>query len=127
MDFRRYIHSDIVVEEVLLTRATSKQAEDFKKILVDNINSGTRKMVVDLTSCEYIDSAFTGAIVVSLRTIAALGGDLRLVGLQPEVLKMFVLTRVVRQFDVFQTIDAAIESYRGQGIIGLRDKRLILH
>lgn len=126
MDFKRTIYEDIIVEEVLLNRATSKEAEDFKSRISKDIDSGTRKLIVDLSRCEFIDSTFTGSIVVSLRKVSALGGDLRLVGLNPGVVHMFELTRVIRQFDVFPALETAIQSYGGQGATGLRNSRLIL-
>ncbi len=125
-DFRREVYSDIVVEVVLAGRATSNEAEDFKNILSSDIDLGTRRLIVNLSACEYMDSAFTGAIVVSLRRISAVGGDLRLVGLQQGVRNMLELTRIIHQFDVFPNIEAAIESYGGQGSSGLRNNRLTI-
>jgi len=126
-NFERTVYSDIVVETVLLRRATSYEAETYKNILLQDINSGVRKLVVDLTCCDFLDSTFTGATIVSLRKIVAIGGDLRLVGLQPAVKNMFELTRVIRQFDLFQTVEAAVKSYADQDSLGLRNNRLLLH
>lgn len=102
---------DVVVETVNLTRATLKEAEEFKKTLVRDIEAGNRKIVVDLTSCEFIDSTFLGALVVSLKKITALGGDLKLVGFQPNVRSMFELTRMYRVFESFGATEKAVESF----------------
>ena len=61
--------------------------------------------------CEFIDSTFLGALVVSLKKITALSGDLRLVGFQPAVHSMFELTRMYRVFESFKTKDEAIRSF----------------
>jgi anti-anti-sigma factor len=111
MDFTREIYSDVVVEAVNLSRATLKEAEEFKRVLSAEIDRGTRKLIVDLSECEFIDSTFLGALVVSLKKITALGGDLRLVGFQPSVHSMFELTRMYRVFEAFPTRQAAVESY----------------
>jgi len=102
---------DVVVEIVNLTRATLREAEEFKKTLVEDIETGKRKIVVDLSSCEFIDSTFLGALVVSLKKITALGGDLKLVGFQPNVRSMFELTRMYRVFESFGTMEKAVESF----------------
>ena len=112
--FQEYIKEevgDVVVEKVNLSRATLKEAEDFKRTLVRDIESGKNRIVVDLADCEFIDSTFLGALVVSLKRITALGGDLKLVGFQPNVRSMFELTRMYRVFESFETKEEAVASF----------------
>jgi anti-anti-sigma factor len=112
--FQEYVKEevgDIVVEKVNLSRATLKEAEDFKGKLVKDMESGERRIVVDLSECEFIDSTFLGALVVSLKKITVLGGDIKLVGLQPNVRSMFELTRMYRVFEAFETKEEAIASF----------------
>lgn len=111
MDFIREAYGDVVVQIVNLSRATLREAEEFKKLLAAEIDKGTRRIVVDLSQCEFIDSTFLGALVVSLKKITGLGGDLRLIGFQPPVHSMFELTRMYRVFEAFPTKEAAVESY----------------
>ncbi len=112
MDFKREVHSDVVVEVVNLTRATLKEAEDFKYILSEDIEAGWRKIIVDLSVCEFIDSTFLGSLVVSLKKVTSFGGDLRLVGFQPAVHSMFELTRMYRVFESFESKQEAIKSFK---------------
>ncbi len=112
MDFIKEVKDDILIETVNLTRATLKEAEDFKETLNSDIDSGFKKIVVDLSQCEFIDSTFLGSLVVSLKKVSGLGGDLRLVGFQPAVHSMFELTRMYRVFQSFKTKEEAIESFK---------------
>ena len=112
MDFTKEKYDDILVEDVNLTRATLKEAEEFKLTLSQDIEEGARKIIVDLSQCEFIDSTFLGALVVSLKKITGLGGDLRLVGFQPAVHSMFELTRMYRVFESYKTKDEAIQSFK---------------
>ena len=125
-DFSRDVFLDIVVQTVNVARGTASEAVEFKRILESEIDSGVKKLIVNLSDCLFIDSAFTGAIVVSLRKISTVGGDLRLTGLQSAVKNVLELTRVIRQFDVFPTVEDAIASYGGQGSSGLRENRLTI-
>ena len=112
--FQEYVKEevgDVIVEKVNLTRATLKEAENFKGTLVKDIESGKKRIVVDLADCEFIDSTFLGALVVSLKKITALGGDLKLVGFQPNVRSMFELTRMYRVFESFETKEEALASF----------------
>lgn len=104
-------HNDVIVEIVDLNRATLKEADEFKQRLAENIENGYKKIVVDLTDCEFIDSTFLGALVISLKKLTSLGGDLRLVGFQPAVNSMFELTRMYRVFETFKTKEDAILSF----------------
>jgi anti-anti-sigma factor len=111
MDFSQEKHGIVLVEVVNITRATLKEAEDFKQVLLKDIELGWRKIVVDLTECEFIDSTFLGALVVSLKRITGLGGDLKLVGFQSAVSMMFQLTRMSRVFETFSSKEEAIKSF----------------
>ena len=111
MDFIQEKHGVVLVEVVNISRATMKEAEDFKQILLTDIEAGWRKIVVDLTDCEFIDSTFLGALVVSLKRITGLGGDLKLVGFQDAVNTMFQLTRMFRVFETFSTKEEAVKSF----------------
>lgn len=111
MDFAREVKGDVVLITVNLFRATLKEAEDFKSTLVKEIEDGARKIVVDLSYCEFIDSTFLGSLVVSLKKVTSMGGDLRLVGFQASVHSMFELTRMYRVFESFKTTDEAVNSF----------------
>jgi anti-anti-sigma factor len=112
--FQEYIKQEIgevVVEKVNLSRATLKEAEDFKRTLVKDIESGKKRIVVDLADCEFIDSTFLGSLVVTLKKITVIGGDIKLVGLQPKVRSMFELTRMYRVFESYETVEEAVSSF----------------
>ncbi len=111
MDYLQEIYEDVLVQVVDLTRATLKEAEEFKYTLTKNIEYGFRKIVIDLSSCEFLDSTFLGALVVTLKRVSALGGDVKLVGFHPTVHKMMEATRMHRVFETFPTKEAAIRSF----------------
>lgn len=111
MDFVKEKYGSVVVEVVNLNRATLKEADDFKKLLAKDIDEGGRFLVADLSRCEFIDSTFLGALVVTLKKVTALGGDLKLVGFQPAVHAMFELTRMFRVFETFSARQDAVNSF----------------
>lgn len=111
MDFVKERYGNITVEVVNLERATLKEAEDFKSILSRDVDEGARHLVADLSQCEFIDSTFLGSLVITLKKVTALGGDLKLVGFQPAVRSMFELTRMFRVFETYSTKEEAIKSY----------------
>jgi len=66
--------------KVNLVRANLEEADEFKNMLKKDIDSGQKKLVIDLSYCEFIDSTFLGTIVISLKKVTAVGGDIKLVG-----------------------------------------------
>ncbi|MGA7837623.1 MAG: STAS domain-containing protein [Ignavibacteriaceae bacterium] len=112
MDFTKEKYGDVLVEVVNLTRATLKEAEEFKLTLTQDIEEGAKKIVVDISECEFIDSTFLGSMVVSLKKITGIGGDLKLVGFQPAVHSMFELTRMYRVFESYKTKEEAVQSFK---------------
>jgi anti-anti-sigma factor len=111
MDYLQEVYEDVLVQVVDLTRATLREADEFKYTLTKSIEQGYRKIVVDLSECEFIDSTFLGAMVVSLKKVTAMGGDLRLVGFHPAVHSMMELTRMHRVFESYPNKEAAIKSF----------------
>ena len=104
-------HGSTILVVVDLEKATLIDAGELKTILFQIIESGWRKMIIDLTECEFIDSTFLGTIVISFKKITELGGKLRLVGVQSDVKSMFQLTRVNKIFEVFESREDALESF----------------
>jgi anti-anti-sigma factor len=109
-DFKKYLMDDIVIEKVNITRATYKEAGELKKILKEDINKGFKKIIIDLSMCEFLDSTFIGVLVLTLKEIAEVGGELRLV--QPPSLANTVLagTRTLELFNVLDTVEQATKS-----------------
>ncbi|MBI5730024.1 MAG: STAS domain-containing protein [Ignavibacteriales bacterium] len=106
------IIDDIIIEIVNLDRATLLEAEELKRQVNDKIDSGYRKVIIDLTSVEFLDSTFLGIIVNTLKKVAKLGGDLKLVGFKPNVRSMFELTRLFRVFESYSELQDAIKSFQ---------------
>ena len=117
MGFIQEKHGAIIVEAADIKRATMNEAEEFKKILIKDIELGWKRIIVDLSSCEFIDSTFLGTLVISLKKITGLGGDLKLVGIQSAVGTMFQLTKMNRIFELFETREEAIRSFTSVDLI----------
>ena len=111
MDFTVERIKDIMIVKVNFSRATLKESKDLKNILFDGIDIGERKIIVDLSMCEFVDSTFMGTLVVSLRKVSALNGDLKLVELHPSARSLFELARLFRIFETFNSREEAIESF----------------
>jgi anti-anti-sigma factor len=102
---------DIAIEIINMERATLGEADQLKKLINEKVDMGYRKIIVDLTTVEFVDSTFLGVIVGSLKKVVKLNGDLKLVGFKPSVRSMFELTRLFRVFETHTDLQEAIRSF----------------
>jgi len=56
------------------------------------ISSGTRKLILDLTHVEFVDSAGLGIIMRAFGEMEQVGGRLRIAGAKEQVLRLFEIT-----------------------------------
>jgi len=115
MNFKTEKFEDVVVIHVYLNRATLTKAVEFKEYINNEIKEGCSKIIIDLGFCEYIDSTFLGAIVSSLKKVASMNGDLRLVYNKEMPSLVFVITRMDKVFKVFSTVEEALASFNISG------------
>jgi anti-anti-sigma factor len=112
VDFITQKLDDIFIVEVNFTRATLKEANELKTILFNAIDNGERKIIVDLSQCEFIDSTFMGTLVISLRKVNACQGDLKLIELHPSARSLFDLAKMFRIFESYTSIAEARKKYK---------------
>lgn len=113
MEFNADTYGDIQVVNVYLKRATLKDAMSFRDFIMDLVKKGNLKFIVDLSTCEYIDSTFLGALVSSLKKIASIRGDLQLVYNNKNSTIVFEMTSMNRVFKIHQTLEDALDSLGG--------------
>ena len=69
--------------------------------------SRTGELVLDLTGVTFLDSSGLGVIVAAHRTVTAAGHQLKLVCVQPHIVRILKLTRLSDVVPVFDSLDAA--------------------
>jgi|SRR5579859_242561 len=68
-------------------------------------------VVVDLAGVRFMDSTALSTLVHAMKRARALGGDVRLSGLQQPVRMIFEMTRLDRIFEIFNHIDDAVQAF----------------
>jgi len=102
---------DIVVITITVRRATKGLAKELQSILNTELLLKRKKVIVDLSNCEYLDSTFIGVLVFALKNVTSLGGDLKLVNFKSEQNLILNWNKLVRFFDNFRTVQEAIFSF----------------
>jgi anti-sigma B factor antagonist len=70
------------------------------------------QVVLDLDDAEQIDSAGLTALVEAQEQLKAIGGDVKIATGNVANRKILEITRLDRQFDVFESVIDAVKSYR---------------
>ena len=88
-------------------RIDAHNSGDLKGILLQLIEAGEDRIIVDLRHVRFIDSSGLGALLSGNKHIIAKAGKFALTNIQKQVLSMFELTRLNRVFDIYADIDEA--------------------
>ena len=110
-DFEKKIEKDVIIEVVNLSRATWKEANQFKKILEEDVEKKFRKLVVDISQCEFLDSTFLGTLVLAKRSINRIGGELKIVEPASVFKVLLEKTSTLQIFETYKSLDEAINSF----------------
>lgn len=113
-DFEKIYDGNILIEVVNLSRATLKEAQEFKNVLEFDLLKKDQKIIIDLSKCEFMDSTFLGVLVVTLKRLTKMGGKLKIV--EPALIShsVLTLTETLRIFDTFDSRRDAVNSFIGE-------------
>ena len=75
------------------------------------IQNETNKFVLNLKECNYIDSSGLGALVEGLKATQKAGGDLRLCNLNEDFKEILMMTRIIKYFQIYDSVDEAMKSF----------------
>ena len=105
---------DITIVKVLEQDVVSRKAIEFRDYINKVFSEGSKKIVIDFTHSHFMDSTFLGMLVSLLKKITTSEGKLKLVLTQNSdipIWMMFKMTNMLKVFDVYSTIEEAIESF----------------
>jgi anti-sigma B factor antagonist len=83
-----------------------------KQEMVDLLNKGTVRLVVDLSNVEYLDSTGLGVLIGGLKRAREREGDLRLICDNLRILRIFEITGLTKIFDIYRTEGDALEGLK---------------
>jgi len=115
-DFEKQLLGDVLIEKVNLLRATIMEASIIKTRLFEDILLNNKKIIVDISKCDFIDSTFLGVLVASLKRTIEIGGDIKIVIASSSFAEGIVNNSgILRVFEIYTSVENAIESFRLYG------------
>ena len=99
---------DVVVVQ-LAGSADVTGAEKFGPELLELVAVEPRLIVLDMAGVDFAGSAALGAIVKAYIRCRSYGGEMRLANLQRRPQQAMELTRLTKVFDIFESVEAALD------------------
>lgn len=88
-----------------LDMATSPR---LRQDVVALVAKGRRFLVVDLTEVDFVDSTGLGVLVGAMKRVRVHDGELHVVVASDRLRQLFEVTRLVRAFALFESVEEAI-------------------
>jgi anti-sigma B factor antagonist len=85
--------------------------QELKQKVLDELEGGERKFLIDFTNTGYIDSSGLGVLVSLSKKIREQNGELRLSNLNEDLRTLFELTKLDTLFSIADSRDEALASF----------------
>ena len=112
LNLQKRASGDVTILELEGRILVGESSQHFHKTVRETIAQGARKLVLQLSAVNYIDSSGVGEIVGALSAAKQAGGDLRLADLTPKVRDLMQMTNLNRLFDLNLNEAAAISALK---------------
>ena len=104
-------HQDVSVIRVNETRLMYPILSEFSNTVTSLIGSGEKKILLDMTTVTYVDSATIGCLMDLYRQATAAGGALKLAGVQKRVETMLTMTGAQNFLEIHPDQASALKSF----------------
>ena len=85
--------------------------QELKQRVLDELERGERRFLIDFAQTGYIDSSGLGVLVSLSKKIREQGGELRLANLNEDLRTLFELTKLDTLFQIADSRERALESF----------------
>lgn len=110
MAFKVNREEDVVVVDVDGQLIVGNRQE-LKQRILDEVENGGRKFLVDFSRTGYIDSSGLGVLVSLSKKIRERGGELRLSSLNEDLRTLFELTKLDTLFRIADSREEGLEGF----------------
>jgi anti-sigma B factor antagonist len=111
MALKETVFGDVVV----LTPTGNLLGDDETDQLRDRIKSlvgeNFIKVVLDVSSLQWVNSAGLGAMISCLASLTNKGGELRIANITDKLQSLFLITQLIKVFKTYESVDRAVASF----------------
>ncbi len=111
MTIREKTHGNVTAISLGGSLLGEPDATNLRQAVYGLLDEGKREFVVDLGDLKYINSMGLGTLIASLTSIRNRGGDMCLARVRDKVEGILMITKLVKVFRVYETVERAVESF----------------
>jgi anti-sigma B factor antagonist len=105
------LRGEVLVLEARGRLTLGRETEALRLRLKALVDSGQRRIVLNLAGVDYIDSAGLGCLVAGAATVRRAGGELKLANLTQRVNGLMQITHLSTLFEVYDDLERAWLSF----------------
>lgn len=110
-EFKINIINDIAIVKVEILVATYRDAKSLWEEMESALIFNHKKIIIDLSHCNSVDSTFIGMIVKISRKVREKDGQMKLVFPQMTTAEIFLITSISQIIDCYDTLEEAMNSF----------------
>ena len=113
-EFQLITDQKIAVVKLDIIVATHRDAQPFWDEFESNSLFIRKKIIIDLSACNYVDSTFVGMIIRIFRKVSEKNGELKLVFPQMNSVEQFWALGITNVISCYDSVEEAVEGFRYQ-------------
>ena len=83
-----------------------------RKAVLDALEAGTKKLILNFEEIDYIDSSGVGALLSAYTSVANAGGKMKLLHLTARIRELLMITKLLTVFEAHDDEQEAIASFQ---------------
>jgi anti-sigma B factor antagonist len=83
-------------------------APRLRQAIVDIVDGGAQRLVVDMEKVDFLDSTGLGVMVEGLKRMKGRDGTLSVVATHDKIVKIFDITGLNKAFSIYRSVDEAV-------------------
>lgn len=96
------IRSALISEDII---------DELQDAVGDFIEQGNKKLIIDLSKVNLINSIGLGALIAAHKTFKKNAGEAVLTGVGKSIKNVFVITKLTEVFDIYDRVEDAVEKF----------------
>jgi anti-anti-sigma factor len=112
MRINSYTRDDVAILEPIGKLMGGADVGELDEALHALLEKGQKKVTIDLGKTPWIYSSSISILIHHLIKFREVGGNLKLANLTKEALKVVSMTKLTLVFEVYDTLEAALESFK---------------
>lgn len=111
MEIKEREIQNVVIFEFSGNLMGGPDASAIKQRIYNLIDEGKTRVIADLSQVNRMNSSGLGILISGLTTLRNNNGDLKLVGVTSNIESLLIITKLIKIFESYKTVDEAVKSF----------------